>query len=91
LTIISLFSGGRFERVLAPGLSFILWPLEQVAAKISLRIQHLEIPCDTKTKDNVFVQVIVAVQYRVVEQKVSSAFYKLTDPQSKKLLLLLLF
>lgn len=50
---------------------------------MSLKIQHLEIPCDTKTKDNVFVSVLVAVQYRVVEDKVSSAFYKLTDPHAQ--------
>ena len=59
----------------------------QVVARISLKIQHLEIVCDTKTKDNVFVKVVVAVQYRVKEDKVSSAFYKLTDPQSKQIIL----
>lgn len=74
---------GKFDRVLTPGLGYICWPAQTVVARISLKIQHLEIECDTKTKDNVFVKVVVAVQYRVVESKVSSAFYKLTDPHSQ--------
>lgn len=74
---------GKFDRVLTPGLGCILWPFSQVVARVSLKIQHLEIACDTKTKDNVFVKVVVAVQYKVIEEKVSSAFYKLTDPQSQ--------
>ena len=74
--------GGKFDRVLTPGLGCIAWPCSQVVARISLKIQHLEISCDTKTKDNVFVRVVVAVQYKVIEAKVSSSFYKLTDPQS---------
>ena len=39
--------------------------------------------CDTKTKDNVFVKVVVHVQYRVVEEKVNSAYYRLTDPKAQ--------
>jgi regulator of protease activity HflC (stomatin/prohibitin superfamily) len=39
----------------------------------------MEMACDTKTKDNVFVKVVVAVQYRVMVDKVPSAYYKLTD------------
>ena len=58
-----------------------MWPFEQRVATMSLRVQHLDIPVDTKTKDNVFVVVSIAVQYKVVADKVSSAYYKLTDPQ----------
>jgi regulator of protease activity HflC (stomatin/prohibitin superfamily) len=50
---------------------------------MTLKIQHLQFRCDTKTKDNVFVHVEVAVQYRVKEEKVSSAFYRLTDPAAQ--------
>ena len=57
-----------------------MWPFEQRVATMSLRVQHLDIPVDTKTKDNVFVVVSIAVQYKVVADKVSSAYYKLTDP-----------
>jgi regulator of protease activity HflC (stomatin/prohibitin superfamily) len=57
--------------------------LETLTNTISLRVQYLECIADTKTKDNVFVKVVVAVQYRVMAEKVSSAYYKLTDPRSQ--------
>jgi regulator of protease activity HflC (stomatin/prohibitin superfamily) len=50
---------------------------------VSLKIQHLEVRCDTKSRDNVFVSVSVVVQYRVMENKVASAYYKLTDPRAQ--------
>lgn len=31
-----------------------------ITASVSLKIKHLEVHCDTKSKDNVFVQVVVA-------------------------------
>ena len=74
---------GRFSKVVPPGLSCILFPFEVVTAKLSLKIHQMEISCDTKTKDNVFVQVIVAVQYKVMEDKVPSAHYKFTDPTAQ--------
>jgi regulator of protease activity HflC (stomatin/prohibitin superfamily) len=38
---------------------------------------------ETKTKDNVFVFVIVSVQYNVLPEKVVDAFYRLQNPQSQ--------
>ena len=38
------------------------FPLSQVAGTLSLRIQQLNVSCETKTKDNVFVRVEVAVR-----------------------------
>lgn len=58
-------------------------PWEVVRAKLSLKILHLEVNCDTKTRDNVFVNIRVSVQYRVVPTKVPSAYYKLTDHRSQ--------
>eukprot|EP00592_Proboscia_alata_P014144 CAMPEP_0194392712 /NCGR_PEP_ID=MMETSP0174-20130528/122895_1 /TAXON_ID=216777 /ORGANISM="Proboscia alata, Strain PI-D3" /LENGTH=260 /DNA_ID=CAMNT_0039188315 /DNA_START=225 /DNA_END=1007 /DNA_ORIENTATION=- len=39
--------------------------------------------CETKTKDNVFVQVGVAVQYRVVSDKSYDAYYRLANPRGQ--------
>jgi regulator of protease activity HflC (stomatin/prohibitin superfamily) len=36
--------------------------------------------CETKTKDNVFVKVNVAVQYRILVDNAYDAYYRLTDP-----------
>lgn len=51
--------------------------------KLSLRIQQLDVICETKTKDNVFIQVNVAVQYRVVHDKAYEAFYRLSEPRGQ--------
>jgi len=54
-----------------------------VAGRLSLRVQQLDVRCETKTKDNVFVQVAVAVQYRVVTESAYDAWYRLTSPASQ--------
>jgi len=74
---------GNFEQLLGPGCHFVFWPLKAVVGKLSLRIQQLDVVCETKTKDNVFVQVGVAVQYRVLEEGAYAAYYRLTDPQGQ--------
>ena len=71
---------GQFKTMLSPGLHFICCPLQQVAGRLSLRIRQLDVICETKTKDNVFVQVGVAVQYRVIAESAYEAYYRLTDP-----------
>jgi len=45
-------------------------------------LQQMEVTCDTKTKDNVFVVIKVAVQYHVVSEdsKIHDAHYRLTNP-----------
>lgn len=72
---------GRFSRIATPGLNFIIPIVERIAGRISLRVQQLNIKAETKTKDNVFVAVIVSVQYNVLPEKVYDAFYKLNDPE----------
>ena len=49
----------------------------------SLRIQQLDVVCETKTKDNVFVQVRIAVQYRVLLESAYDAYYRLSDPRGQ--------
>jgi regulator of protease activity HflC (stomatin/prohibitin superfamily) len=71
---------GKFSTIFAPGFHVFIPCFQAVRSEVSLKIRHLDIMCDTKTKDNVFVRVVVAIQYKVVDSKVPSAFYKLTDP-----------
>ena len=40
-----------------PGLHFVCWPLKSIVGRLSLRVQQLDVVCETKTHDNVFVQV----------------------------------
>jgi regulator of protease activity HflC (stomatin/prohibitin superfamily) len=50
---------------------------------MSLQVEQLNAEIETKTKDNVFVRVKLAVQYQVgaTEQQVRDAYYKLEDPE----------
>ncbi|KAK9834293.1 hypothetical protein WJX81_004104 [Elliptochloris bilobata] len=82
---------GRFNRFAHAGLNWIN-PFcgESVAGALSLRVQQLDVAIDTKTKDNVFVRMVVSVQYQVVDSQsfdngandssLKLAFYKLTNP-----------
>ena len=71
---------GKFDRVAGPGLHFKLPFVEKVAGTVNLRVQQLDVEVETKTQDNVFLRVIVSVQYFVLPDKVYDAFYKLDDP-----------
>jgi len=74
---------GQFRTLIDPGFHFICWPFTAVAGRLTLRIQQLDIVCETKTKDNVFVQVAVAVQYRVLVGSAYDAYYRLSDPRGQ--------
>lgn len=54
-----------------------------MAGALNLRVQQLDVRCDTKTKDNVFVTVVCSVQYRVVRQNADDAFYELQNPREQ--------
>ncbi len=71
---------GKFERIAQPGLHIKLPFVEKVAGTVNLRVQQLDVKVETKTEDNVFVQVVVSVQYYVLQDKIYDAFYKLDDP-----------
>ncbi len=71
---------GKFVRVAGPGLNFKMPWLEKVAGRTNLRVQQFRVEVETKTKDNVFVKVMVSVQYMVLADKVYEAFYKLQNP-----------
>jgi regulator of protease activity HflC (stomatin/prohibitin superfamily) len=70
---------GRFSRVAQPGLNFRIPMIEMIAGRINLRVQQLDVKVETKTEDNVFVHVIVAVQYHVLPEKVYEAYYRLAN------------
>ena len=70
---------GKFNRVLGPGLNFKIPLIERVAGKESVRIRQLDVPVETKTQDNVFVNLGVSVQFMAMQDKIFDAFYRLTD------------
>lgn len=74
---------GKFARVANAGFNLKIPFLESVAGRMSLRVLQLDVPVETKTKDNVFVKVAVSVQYHVKNERLYDAFYKLTNPTSQ--------
>jgi len=70
---------GRYVRTARPGLNMKIPFIDRIVQRVSLRVQQLIVEVDTKTKDNVFVKIYIAVQYRVVEGSEADSFYKLQD------------
>jgi regulator of protease activity HflC (stomatin/prohibitin superfamily) len=71
---------GKFVNVRQSGLQIKIPIIDNVAGRLSLRIQQLDVVVETKTKDDVFVKLKVSVQFKVIKEKVYDAFYKLDNP-----------
>ena len=77
---------GKFTKIAKPGLNVVIPCFcEFPAATVSMRLQQMEVSCETKTKDNVFVLIRVAVQYQVNddEESIKNAHYRLTNPKQQ--------
>ncbi len=74
---------GKFHSTRNPGFHVRIPLVDQIAGKISLRIQQLDVLVETKTKDDVFVKTKVSVQYMVLKEAVYEAFYKLQNPEDQ--------
>ena len=71
---------GKFVYVRQSGLQLKIPIIDNIAGRLSLRIQQLDVVVETKTKDDVFVKLKVSVQFKVIKDKVYDAFYKLDNP-----------
>ncbi|MGB2589834.1 MAG: SPFH domain-containing protein [Candidatus Acidiferrum sp.] len=71
---------GKFARVAGPGLNWKTPYIEVVVRRMSMKVQQFDVKVETKTQDNVFVQIPVSIQYKVIPDGVEAAYYKLTDP-----------
>jgi len=72
---------GKFKSVAKPGCTCAPCCCGiSVAGMMSLRVRQLDVPAETKTKDDVFVTFRISVQYQVAPGKEYDAFFKLADP-----------
>jgi regulator of protease activity HflC (stomatin/prohibitin superfamily) len=70
---------GRFYNIRRGGLLCLpTWPFLCVEKRLTLRVQQLDLTCESKTKDNVFVTLQIAVLYKV--DNPYKAYYSLTNP-----------
>lgn len=74
---------GKFSSIRFAGLQFKIPLVDRIAARLSLRIQQLDVVVETKTKDDVFVNMKISVQYQILREKVYDAFYKLQNPHEQ--------
>jgi regulator of protease activity HflC (stomatin/prohibitin superfamily) len=70
---------GKFHRTVHPGLNIKIPFMDRVVARVNMRVQQLEIDVETKTADDVFVKLKVAVQYSVMPDRVYEAYYRLNN------------
>ena len=74
---------GKFTSIRNSGLQLKIPIIDRVAGRVNLRIQQLDVLIETKTKDNVFIKMKVSVQFKVIQDKVYEAFYKLEFPHDQ--------
>ncbi|WP_257657619.1 SPFH domain-containing protein [Parapedobacter lycopersici] len=71
---------GKFQGIRDAGFQLKIPIADRIAARLSLKIQQLDVVVETKTQDDVFVKLKISVQYVVIKDKVYDAFYKLDNP-----------
>ncbi|WP_185882455.1 SPFH domain-containing protein [Blattabacterium cuenoti] len=74
---------GKFYAIRYAGFHLKMPMIDNIAGKLTLKIQQLDILVDTKTKDNVFIKVKISVQFKVIKNKVYEAFYKLDNSNAQ--------
>lgn len=70
---------GKFQRISSSGLHFKVPIIDQIAGRINLKVQQLDVMVETKTKDDVFVKLKISVQFQVMSSRIYDAFYKLEN------------
>lgn len=76
---------GKFHKIAGPGLNFKMPLVDSISGRVTHRVRELEITVESKTKDDVFVDVLIAVQFFVRENDEASkaAHYKLMNPHQQ--------
>ncbi|MCH2230739.1 MAG: SPFH domain-containing protein [Crocinitomicaceae bacterium] len=74
---------GKFSKVAHSGLGFIVPFVDRKAAVMNLRVQQLDVTIETKTMDDVFVNLQVSVQYSVTRAMVKEAYYSMDNAKNQ--------
>ena len=74
---------GKYHRSCDAGLHFRIPFVDEIAGTVSLKIQQLAIKVDTKTFDDVFVEIVTVVQFQVIQKRLIDSFYTLHRPQEQ--------
>lgn len=74
---------GKFQSIRHAGLQLKIPIIDKIAGRLNLKITQLDVIIETKTKENVFVKMKVSVQFKVIQEKVYEAFYRLEYPHDQ--------
>jgi len=76
---------GKFQRIAQSGLQLKIPLIDQKSGMVNLRVRELPVNIETKTKDDVFVNLIVSVQYYVTNnpEGIRKAFYQFDNPEAQ--------
>ena len=74
---------GKFHLIADSGFSLIIPFIDRKASTINLRLQQLDVTIETKTFDNVFVNLQVSVQFKVGRSQVKDAYYSMDNPRNQ--------
>ena len=74
---------GKFQSIRMSGLSLMIPFVDNKTAIVNLRVQQLDVTIETKTLDNVFVNLQVSVQYQVRREYVKEAYYSLENAKNQ--------
>ncbi len=76
---------GKFHKVSKAGLHFKIPLIDVISGKVNLRVRELPVEVETKTKDDVFVKIVVSVQFFVIDSNdgIKDSFYELNNPEQQ--------
>ena len=76
---------GKFNKVSKAGLHVKIPLIDSIAGNVNLRVRELPVEVETKTKDDVFVKIVVSVQFFVIdaEEGIKDSFYELNNPEQQ--------
>jgi regulator of protease activity HflC (stomatin/prohibitin superfamily) len=70
---------GKFEKLGTPGCNVLVPCKDNIAGVISLRLTEMTCKIESKSKDNVFLECTVSVQYQILRESIEKAFYTLEN------------
>ena len=70
---------GKFSMVATPGCHCLIPCRDAVAGKVSLRLEEMRCVIESKSRDNVFLNVVMIVQFQILRDSVEKAFYTLDN------------
>ncbi|MFT5336366.1 MAG: regulator of protease activity HflC (stomatin/prohibitin superfamily) [Luteibaculaceae bacterium] len=74
---------GKFQSIRTAGIHWRIPLVDRISGKLSMRIEEMDVKIETKTKDNVFVELNISVQFQVIRERIYDAFYELANSNNQ--------